>query len=134
MRRALCRGSLCGLLAGATVGTLVTPVGGTVFGGVIGAVIGVIVGFANALALVAFVPVPARPWVARTVASVTSAASGTALAILICGVADGSSRLIVVAFAAVCAAIGAAVGPSVAFGPARRDAPGTCRLRTRTVQ
>lgn len=124
--RAFGWGGVCGAVAGAVAGSVAIPVLGTAFGGAVGALVGAAFGIVNGMVLSALGP-GATHGSARAVAALISAGCGVA-AFAVVPPRNGQGRLLLdVGFVAVCAVLGALVGPAARFGLERKASHGRPR-------
>lgn len=118
--RALAWGGTAGLCLGAVLGTELGFVIGTVVGAVVGSLVGLVLGLAGAVVLT--VTSPTGPVAARWSAGLAAAAVGTAPFAW-----DPGAWPWALIVGLVCLTVGAALGPTVAFGPAVHVRPGVRR-------
>ena len=117
--RAFGWGCVCGAVAGAVAGSVAIPVLGTAFGGAVGALVGAAFGIVNGMVLSALGP-GATHGSARAVAALISAVCGVAAFAVVPPRNEQGRLLLDVGFVAVCAVIGALVGPAARFGLERK--------------
>jgi hypothetical protein len=114
------------MLAGALAGTLEWPIIATMFGAIVGAMVGTVIGVVNAPFLAVIGTHRQSAWSARVTAGIVSGAAS----VLIASLLDVRVETYGIGVGIASSAIGAVIGPSVAFGRStmvRRSERRSCR-------